>query len=148
MQVIPAQNSPKDIESYKCKQNKTKLIKPLYELSTGKFFSLDLRLSYIVLMSFFNYDFNAETSKVLFSTFKDKIPNAFASATFKRHYNTIADESYTKKMSGFFFYILSTTDRKESINKYKDNVLLNSIDFVYENFKNFSHKKMNFNLNI
>ena len=99
-------------------------------------------------MSFFNYGFNAETSKVLFSTSKDKIPNAFASATFKRHYNTIADESDTKKMSRFFFYILSTTDRKESINKYKDNVLLNPIDFVYENFKNFSHKKMNFNLNI
>ena len=36
-QVIPAQSSPKGIESYKCKQKKTKLIVPLHDLSTGNF---------------------------------------------------------------------------------------------------------------
>ena len=66
-------------------------------------------------MSFFNYGFNAETSKVLFSTSKDKIPNAFASATLKRHYNTIADESYTKKcLVSFFIYSVQQIEKNQS----------------------------------
>ena len=82
---------------------------------------------------FFNYGFNVGTSKVLFSTFINKIPNAFTCTSFKRRYNTIVDERYTKKMSDIFFYLPSTTDRKESINLYKDNVLLNAINCVYKN---------------
>ena len=36
-QIILARSSPKGVESYKCKQNKIKLIVPLYDLSTGNF---------------------------------------------------------------------------------------------------------------
>ena len=49
VQVIPALNSPKDIDYYQCKQNETKIIVPLYDVSTGKFLSLHLQLGYIVL---------------------------------------------------------------------------------------------------
>ena len=45
-QVIPAQSSPKGIESYKCKQNKTH--RPIVWSVNWKFLGLDLRLAYIV----------------------------------------------------------------------------------------------------
>ena len=69
-QVIPALDSPKDIDSYQCKQNETKIIVPLYDVSTGKILGLDFQLGYIVLRGdpdevFFSYWFNAKTSKVL-----------------------------------------------------------------------------------
>ena len=43
-----------------------------------------------------------------------------------------------------FCYLPSTTDRKESINQYKDNVQLHPIDCPYEKFSEFSSKKSNF----
>ena len=69
-QVIPALDSPKDIDSYQWKQNETKIIVPLYDVSTGKILGLDFQLGYIVLRGdpdevFFSYWFNAKTSKVL-----------------------------------------------------------------------------------
>ena len=55
----------------------------------------------------------------------------------EKHYKKIVDECYTRKSSDIFFYLPSTTDRKESINQYKDNVSLKTIDCNYENFENF-----------
>ena len=48
------------------------------------------------------------------------------------------------KSSTLFFYLPSTTDRKESINQYKDNVQLHPIDCNYESFSQFSSKKASF----
>ena len=141
-QIIPALNSLQDIDSYQCKQNEVKIAAPLYDLSNGKFIGLDLRPNYIVLRGdpdgmIFRYDFNPETSKVLFSSSKERRPTAFTCTTFRKHYEKIVDERYTRKSSNVFFYLPSTTDRKESINQYKNNVSLNPIDCDYENFKNF-----------
>ena len=146
-QVIPALNSPKDIDSYQCKQNETKIIVPLYDVSTGKFLGLDLQLGYIVLRGdpdelFFSYGFNAETLKVLFCSSKERIPNAFKCTAFKKHYKMIVDERYTNVRH--LFYLPSTTDRKELMYQYKDNVSLNPIDWNYEDFKNFSSEKKDF----
>ena len=48
------------------------------------------------------------------------------------------------KSSTLFFYLPSTTDRKESINQYKDNVQLHPTDCNYESFSQFSSKKASF----
>ena len=48
-QIVPVQNSPKDIFTYKCKQNEFKMIVLLYNLHTGDFLGLEMRLAYIVL---------------------------------------------------------------------------------------------------
>ena len=48
-QIIPALNSPPDIDSYQCKQNEVKIAIPMYDLSNGKFLGLDMHFGYIVL---------------------------------------------------------------------------------------------------
>ena len=105
-QVILALNSPKGIDSYQRKQNETKIIVLLYNVSTG-FLGLDLQLGYIVLRGdsdeiFFSYEFNAETSKVLFCSSKDRIPNAFTCTVLKKHYKMIVDERLQRKCQTFF----------------------------------------------
>ena len=120
-QSIPAQNSPKDIRAYKCQQNETKLVVLLYNMHTGKFLGLDLRLPYTVLRGypdevFFNYSFNVKTSKVLFSSSKDKTPTAFTCTAFKNQLNAIVDDRYAKKCWIFSFtYLLRQIESSPSI---------------------------------
>ena len=88
VEIIPALNSPTDVESYQCKPNKVKMVQPLYNLSNGKFLCLKKRLGYVILRGdaeevFFLYGLNPETSKLLFSSSKERISNAFTSTTFR-----------------------------------------------------------------
>ena len=82
---------------------------------------------------FFSHGFNTEKSKALFCVAKDRIPNAFTLTAFKKHYIMIVDERHTKEKSDLIYYLLSIVDRKESINQYRDNIILNPIDCRYEN---------------
>ena len=93
-QIIPALNSPTDIESYQCKSNEVKIVQSLYGLSNGKFLGLEKRLGYVILRGdpeevFFSYGFNPETSKLLFSSSEERIPNAFTSTAFRKHYKKL-----------------------------------------------------------
>ena len=113
-QVIPAQNWPANIRAYICQQNEIKLLVLLYDLSTGKFLGLDLRLAYILRGNpdevFLNYIYNEETSRALFSPSKDKIPNAFTSTALIKHYSAIVDECHRTNN------LLQQIERSQSIN--------------------------------
>ena len=113
-QVIPAQNWPANIRAYICQQNEIKLLVLLYDLSTGKFLGLDLRLAYILRGNpdevFLNYIYNAETSRALFSPSKDKIPNTFTSTALIKHYSAIVDECHRTNN------LLQQIERSQSIN--------------------------------
>ena len=50
--------------------------------------------------------------------------------------------------SKLFFYLPSSTDRKEKINKFRENVQLPPIDCVYDNFVNIRQSKSLFNRKI
>ena len=65
------------------------------------------------------------------------------STAFKKHKEFLKSNDKGKS-STLFFYLPSTTDRKESINQYKDNVQLHPFDCDYEEFNQFSSKKVPF----
>ena len=96
-QLIVAANQPSDINAYECKENEVKLWCCIYDLTTGEFQGVREQLAYIVLRRdkeevFFSYGFDSAKSKVLYSYSKNKIPDAFVSTAFKKHYSEIRNE--------------------------------------------------------
>ena len=66
--------------------------------------------------TFFSYGFDPDRSAVLHSMSRQKIPDAFISTAFQKHYSEIIHEITEKeKFSTLLYYLLSITDRKETI---------------------------------
>ena len=65
------------------KSDKAKLIKPKYDPVSGQFLGLSESLGYLTVRGdeqehFFDYEFNKENNKILYSTHKMKIPDSFS----------------------------------------------------------------------
>ena len=120
--------------SYVCEQNEVKLNTCIYDLATGEFYGLKTELAFIVLRGdsneiFFSYGFDSGKAAVLYSTPKQKIPDAFVSTSFKKHYSEIINERREKEeYSALFYYLPSITDRKEEVNQHPNNVNLSPVD--------------------
>ena len=77
----------------------------------------------------FLYEFDEEKSKLLYSYSKKRIPNAVISSCFKKHFHEFLNKRREKEdFSSLFYYLPSTTNRKEKKNQFKDNMSLNPID--------------------
>ena len=142
-QLIFAANQPKDISQYECLPNQVKLLFSVYDLESGEFKGVRLQLAYIILRGdeheiFFNYDYDKSKSKVLFSYSKQQIPDAFISTSFKRHFNEVMNEIRNEDSSSLFYFLPSISDRKETINQWKNNPLLVPIDFTIDFIQCFS----------
>ena len=61
--------------------------------------------------------------------------NAFVGASFKSHLRYASQRQYLES----FFFLHSTTDRKESINQYLEKVSLSQVDCLHENVKEHSN---------
>ena len=145
-QLIIVANQPKDINEYSCNENEVKLLSCVYDLETGDFKGLRLMLAYIVLRGdddevFFSYGYNKSKSKVLYSFAKQQIPDAFISTSFKKHFTEVMNEKKNENYSNMFYYLPSISDRKESINQYKDNVSLVPMDVTIDFINTFSSEK-------
>ena len=125
-----------------------KLIIPLYNKDTAKFLGLTKKLAYIVLKVdeeavFFSYGHDEENSKLLYSYAKERIPNAVTSTCFNKHFYEILNERRDKEeFSTLFYYLSSTTDRKEKINQFKETVNLSPIDCSLEFLNLFSSDEL------
>ena len=98
VQVIPLANSPPDIEDYICQENEVKMLVPLYDVNTGDFKGVEKRLGLIVVCGnpdeyFLSYGFDKVKSKLLFSSFKRRLPNIFQSTCFKKHKTFLTSEN-------------------------------------------------------
>ena len=146
-QIISAANQPEDISTYECAPNEVKLYTCIYDRTNGEFKGVREDLAYIVLRGdpeevFFSYGYDAAKAKVLYPVSKEKIPDAFSATCFNKHFPEIMNERREKENhSTLFYYLPSITDRKESINQWRDNVNLTSIDFSIEFIESFSSKK-------
>ena len=89
---------------------------------------------------FFSYGYVEARSKVLCSSFKHPLRNIFQGTAFKKHAKMLIDEKQAQETSKLFFFLPSTTDRKEKINKHFGNVNLHPIDCLYEDFTKYSAK--------
>ena len=145
-QLIVAANQPDNINEYHCAENEVKLLSCVYDLESGDFKGVRLMLAYIILRGdedeiFFSYGYDKSESKVLYSYSKQQIPDAFISTSFKRHFNEIVNEKKDEVSSDLFYYLPSISDRKESINQWKDNPSLSPIDFALDFIESFSEQQ-------
>ena len=145
--LVVAANQPKDIDQYTPAKDEVKLAVCLYDISTGKFQGIAMRLAYIILRGdkeecFFSYGYSEKKSLVLYLAVKEKIPNAFISACFKKHFHEIMNKRrHSEEFSQLFFDLPSITDRKEKINQHRDNVNLSPIDCSLDYSNSFSPDK-------
>ena len=86
--------------------------------------------------TFYSYGWDEEKSKILYSTHKLPLPNIFQGATFKKHCSMLIDERQQQfnNFSKLFFILPTTTDHKENINHFINNVQLHPIDIDHNDF--------------
>ena len=94
--------------------------------------------------TFLLYGYDEEKSKVLYSSYKHPLPNIFQGTAFKRHAEMLIEERSAEDFSRLLFFLPSTTERKEKINKFFGNVHLHPIDCSYEAFSNYYVKSHTF----
>ena len=144
-QLIFAANQPKNIDEHKCEPNEVKLLSCVYDLESGDFKGVRLMLAYIVLRGdediFFSYGHNKSKSKILYFYSKQQIPDAFISTSFKKHFSEIINEKRDENSSSLFYYLPSITDRKETINQWKNNPSLVPIDLTNDFIESFSQNE-------
>ena len=88
--------------------------------------------------TFLSYGFEEKKSKILYSAFKQPLPNIFQDTSFKEHNPMLLNEGQVQDFLTLFFFLPSTTDRKEKINKFMTNVSLHPINVRYEDFQKYS----------
>ena len=102
-----------------------------------------MRLAYIILRGdedecFFSYEYLEKKSLVLYPAAKEKIPNAFISTCFRKHfYEIINEQPHNEEFSGVIFYLSLTTDQKEKVNQHRSSVNLNPIDWSLDYLSSF-----------
>ena len=81
---------PQEVASYTLKKGELKMVRPKYNTETGEFLGLCKTFSYMLVRGspeevIFNYGFDKENSKVLYSHYRRRITNAFCGTMFNRH---------------------------------------------------------------
>ena len=132
-QIIEAMDQSSDIKNYKLKDREVKYFHPKCNNETGKFLGIYETIGFLVVRGdpfedFLNYGYDKERSKVLYSTFRKKIPNSFSGTMFNRHKILAECGEIDKEMSEMFFYLPYITNRSEEINQYLENVSISHFD--------------------
>ena len=129
-QIMPLAHQPKDIESYDCQEDEVKILRTKYDPTTEKFLGIEYCVALITVKNdpeeqFFDYGYVKNNSKLLYSTRKNKIPSSFKAASSGIHKSQYEGGVFIEQdFSKIFFYLPSTVDRSEEINKYLTSVYL------------------------
>ena len=102
-QIIPANNSPPDLDNYVLEENEVRLHVPLYNTESGLAFIMAQETQ---MRFFFSYGYDEERSKVLYSSFKHPLPNTFQGIAFKKYAKMLIEEKkkFKKHQNFFSFY--------------------------------------------
>ena len=141
---MPLARQPKDIGSYQLKDDKVKILSASYDPISGEFLGIEYCIGLITVKNdadkqFFDYGYNKDNSKLLYSTKKLKIPSSFKATVFGEHKMQYEGGAFSEEdFSQIFLYLLLTVDRSEKINKYLTSVHLKpfhvDISSLGENF--------------
>ena len=131
--IIETIDPPNDIKNYKLKDREVKYLRPKYNPKTGEFLGIYETIGFLVLRGdpfevFLNYGYDSEKSKILYSTFRKKIPGSFSGTMFNRHKQLVESGEVDFEMFQLFFYLSSITDRSEEINQYLKTVSISPFD--------------------
>ena len=133
-------NEPTEISS--CYVN---LYSPSYEREQGRFLRIKENVAYIMIRgyedeTFYTYGFDPKKSSILYCYSRQLMPNIFKGTAFNCH-NLLSVAEGKPTSSNLFFFLLSITDRKEEINRYKDQVALVPITFTIEDLCKYSPRE-------
>ena len=120
-QLIPAMNSPENMDEYEWLLNEVKMIIPLYNADSGELLGLEKRLAFIMVRgdqneAFFSDGYDKSKSTKLYSTSKNLLPNIFSGKCFKKLQDFSVEQRSRQEKSTLFFYLPSTSDRSHVIN--------------------------------
>ena len=118
-QILPASVCPPNIDNYEFAENELLLLVPLCNTKNGCFRGLKKWLGFITIFGdpdeqYYSYGFDEERSKVLCASMKQPSTNIFQGAAFKKHVPFLIDCKGSESSSKMFFFLPSTTDRKEN----------------------------------
>ena len=142
-QIVTFRSPPENIDEII--QNDKKLVKihmPMYDMTTGKFLGVKESVGYIMIRNeeqetFLSYGYSAEHSSTLYCHSKQPIPNIFRGTAFNTHKLSTYLENKSQK-SNVCFFLPAITDRKESVNRYKDMVSLVPVTSTISEISAFS----------
>lgn len=150
--LIVATNSLENIDNYVCERNEVKLITPIYNTDTGDFIGLKTNLALIMLRGDPEEVFSVmDTIKKSRSCCIHMLNIEFQMSSILRkcflkdekHFREILNgRRKLEEFSNLFYYLSSTTNCKEKLNQFKNNVGSNPIDCTFE-FLNFFSKNEN-----
>ena len=137
---LAPQAQPDDIDTYICAHNEVKILGALYDLKTGKFQGIKQCVAAITVRGddnaqFFDYGYDEKNDTTrLYSVQKTKIPSSFRSTCFTFLRDKIESNSLRGDFSEMFFFLPSTIDRYEEVNKYLTMVYLRPLFLTIGDF--------------
>ena len=110
-----------------------------YDPMTGEFLGLYDTVGFLVIRGdegehFFDYGYNETKSKLLYSFYKRRIPNAFGGTMFSKHCIVFQSRELNTDSSNVYFFLPSITDRSEEVNQYMKCVNIHPIDIDEKDF--------------
>ena len=140
---MKAVNPSEDISTYVSKENEVKIIRSKYTAETGEFLVLYEIVGFMIVRGspdevFFNYGYDKDKSKVLYSHYRRRIPNSFSGTIFNRHRAMIETGEIDSEFSNIYFFLPSITDRTEDINQYLISVSISPIGITQKQFDDWA----------
>ena len=140
-QVNECLSPPEDLHSHEFGDWEVKKYRPKYDKMTGAFLGLYEALGYIMVRGdpqkhLLDYGSWKKNSKILHSNYKKRIPNSFSGTFFNRHriqYKSGAFHGLT--FSNIYYFLTSTNDRVQEINRHMGTVNLTPIDIPENTFE-------------
>ena len=84
---------------------------------------------------FLDYGFSKQNSKILHSYYKKPIPSSFSGTFFNCHRIQFESGTFQTTFSNFSYYLPSTMDRVEDINRHRGSINLLPIDIPEKTFE-------------
>ena len=132
-QVNETLNPPEDLLACDFMDREVKLFRPRSDIVTGTFQGLYETLGYITVRGdvnehFLDYGYSKKDSRILHSFDKKRIANSFSGTFFNSHRIQYESGALQTDSSEIFYFLSSTTDRVEEINRHMGSVNLYPID--------------------
>lgn len=133
-------NTPKYLRNYKCENREVKMYRAKYDTTTGTFKGSCETLGYIMVRGdpqeyFLDHGYFKQNSKILHSYYKKRIQNSFSGTFFNRHRIQYETGALQTTYSNVCYFLPSTTDRIEEINRHMRSVHLSLIDIPENTFE-------------
>ena len=152
---MPLAHQPAGVESYVLKEDEVKILRSRDNPAIGDFLGIECCVSTVTVRNdpqeqFFDYGYNKDNPKILYCTQKIKMPNSFKTTIFGQHRMQYEGGAFnTQDVSQTYFYLPSTVDRNEKINKYMTYVNLKPFAISHTEFGDqFNPADLDFNRSV